>query len=79
MDIDESIFKEADENVKQDLINQFVATARVLYAEDNISDISDKIITKFLTSRQGHIGVLHYSHTERIRSPSRDFRVETEF
>jgi hypothetical protein len=59
MELDENIYKEADENVKQDLIKQFIATARVLYAEDNIAEISDKNITKFLTSRQGHTGVMH--------------------
>ena len=59
MELDEYIFKEADEKHKQD---QFISTARVLYAEDQISELSDQIIAKFLTSRQGHTGVTYFTY-----------------
>ena len=57
MEIDEILFKTAEETVKKDLTSQFIETARVLYEQDAVDQLSDENLSFFLTSRRGHIGV----------------------
>ena len=48
---------ETDEDLEEfRLVKSFIETARMLYLEDNISNLTDNEITKFLISRDMHQG-----------------------